>query len=134
MPMQAMLSMAGAAGAIQTDATDLLTFVHTLLGTTDILSGSSRSLLRPSTPVPDRFWHGVMGFCPCDTSATGTVYSGWGHSGDIPGFFSATAYFPATDTTVVVFLNRDIVDGVTFGHDALDGVVEQLARLLEGDA
>lgn len=131
MPMQAMLSMAGAAGAIQTDATDLLTFVHTLLGTTEILSESSRSLLSPSTPVPDRFLHGVMGFCPCETSVVGTLYSGWGHSGDIPGFFSVAVYFPASDTTVVVFVNRDIVDGVTFGHDALDGVVEQLANLLD---
>ena len=133
MPMQAMLSMAGAAGAIQTDATDLLTFVETLLGTTDILSESSRLLLSPPTPVPDRFLHGVMGFCPCQPTDTGTAYSGWGHTGDIPGFFSAAVYFPPSDTTVVIFLNRDIVDGVTFGHDELDGVVEQLARLLDAE-
>jgi len=131
MPMQAMLSMAGAAGAIQTDTSDLLTFVHALLGTTELVSQSSRALLSPRTPVSDRFHHGVMGFCPCATSTTGTVYSGWGHSGDIPGYFSATAYFTASDTTVVVFLNRDSVDGVTFQHDALDGVVEQIALLLE---
>ena len=134
MPMQAMLSMAGAAGAIQTDATDLLTFVHALFGTNELLADASRALLSPDTPVPDRFWHGAMGYCPCETSPAGTVYSGWGHAGDIPGYFSTTAYFPASDTAVVVFLNRDIVNGVTFQHDALDHVIEQVAVLLEDPA
>lgn len=134
MPMQAMLSMAGAAGAIQTDATDLLAFVHALFGTDELLTDASRAFLSPDTPVPDRFWHGAMGYCPCETSSAGTVYSGWGHAGDIPGYFSTTAYFPASDTSVVVFLNRDIVDGVTFQHDALDLVIEQVAVLLEDSA
>ena len=134
MPMQAMLSMAGAAGAIQTDATDLLTFVHALFGTNELLADASRAFMSPDTPVPDRFWHGAMGYCPCETSPVGTVYSGWGHAGDIPGYFSTTAYFPASDTAVVVFLNRDIVDGVTFQHDALDHVIEQVAVLLEDPA
>jgi hypothetical protein len=105
-----------------------------MLGSNELLTESSRALFAPTTPVPDRFHHGAMGFCPCEPKPTGAVYSGWGHSGDFPGYFSATAYFPASDTTLAIFLNRDIVDGVTFQHDALDHVIEQVAVLLEDSA
>jgi hypothetical protein len=72
-----------------------------------------------------------MGFCPCEGTGAETTYTGWGHVGDLPGFFSVGVHYLEAGASIVVFLNRDVVGGQTFDHDFLDPVVERLLEAVK---
>ena len=124
--LRSFLSMAGAAGTMQTDITDLTKYVRALLGTPGLVQPEIRTLMETTTPTSGRHGLASMGFCPCHESSNGRSYSGWGHTGSIPGFFSAAAYFRDSDITVVAYVNSDTRDGALLNDDALDATIEQI--------
>ncbi len=124
--LQSFTSMAGAAGALQTDVNDLARYVRELFRPGGLLSAETVTAMKTTSPLSGRHGMATMGFCPCIDSPTGRQYSGWGHTGSIPGFFSATAYFADGDVTVAVFINSDTSAGSIIGDTALDATIEQL--------
>jgi D-alanyl-D-alanine carboxypeptidase len=128
--LRSFLSMAGAAGTMQTDITDLTKYVRALLGTPGLVQPEIRTLMETTTPTSGRHGLASMGFCPCHESANGRSYGGWGHTGSIPGFFSAAAYFRDSDITVVAYVNSDTRDGALLNDDALDVTIEQLVNTI----
>lgn len=132
MTQDAFLSFGGAAAEIHTDAGGLLTFAHAMLAGADgsrlLHADSLRSLMVPT--AGSRHAVGLMGFCPCPGSGGSAAFAGWGHTGFLPGYLSALAYFPATDVTVVVFVNRDQVDGRMLDSVAVDDTVAEVVKAL----
>jgi D-alanyl-D-alanine carboxypeptidase len=126
MDMRAFTSMAGAAGAVHSDAADLLAFLDALFASDRLLEPSTVRSLQSTELTGIRWGVGPMGFCPCEGTGAATTYTGWGHVGDFPGFFSVGVHYVKAGVSIVVFLNRDVVGGQPFDHGFLDPVVERL--------
>jgi D-alanyl-D-alanine carboxypeptidase len=129
-PQVSLVSFAGAAGAVHSTADDLLTFADALFRKKSIVGASSLS--RMMTPADDGSWyaHGLMRFCPCDDGPAGTHFTGWGHAGNLPGYWSEVVYYPDRDVTVVALINRDAVDGVALDHDVFDDTLKSVLDAL----
>lgn len=130
--LRSFTSMAGSAGALQTDAGDLVRYVREMFRPGGLLSPETITAMEQTTPTSGRHGMATMGFCPCTDTTDGRQYSGWGHTGSIPGFFSATAYFPSSDTAIAMFVNSDTADGKILTDDALDNAIAQLITTTAG--
>lgn len=102
------LGYAGPAGALFSKSKDLARWIHTLFGTTDILSQESIDLMIPnynSTLVKEfKGWDIYKLGCDVDTPAlirNGTKYLAYGHEGDTIGYNSAARYIPQLDIAIV---------------------------------
>jgi D-alanyl-D-alanine carboxypeptidase len=128
-PQEALVSFAGAAGAVHTTADDLLTFADALFRQKRLLGESS--LGRMTTPAEDASWyaHGLMRFCPCD-GGPGS-FTGWGHAGNLPGYWSEVVYYPDRDVIVVAMINRDMVHGVMLDHTVFDPTLEAVLEAVD---
>jgi len=99
-------SWGGAAGALISTVDDLLTYGRALVTGQGLLDDAAQAArLRSFRPAP--------GLGPNVDYGVGLMaIDGWiGHSGDIPGYRAATYHRPASDTTLVVLTNSDIVAG-----------------------
>jgi D-alanyl-D-alanine carboxypeptidase len=127
-PVPELPSMAGAAGAIHTNATDLLTFLDALAGSDRPLDPATVAVMQSTDDTGNRWGLAFMGYCPCTGSGPETTYSGWGHTGHLPGHYSVVVHFAHLDASVVAFINNDTVDGQPVDHTFLDATVEQIAH------
>lgn len=120
-PQTALLSFAGAAGALHSDLDDLLTLLRALFRDRHLLDATS--MQRMMLPAEKGSWYGraAMRFCPCDASGS---YSGIGHGGNLPGYWSVAVYYPALDLAVVAAINRDSVGGVPIDHTVFDATLQ----------
>ncbi|APR75987.1 D-alanyl-D-alanine carboxypeptidase [Minicystis rosea] len=130
-PQQALVSFAGAAGAVHATADDLLTFADALFRKQSVVSKGS--LARMMTPAEEGSWyaHGLMRFCPCDDGPNGTHFTGWGHAGNLPGYWSEIVYYPERDVIIVAMINRDMVNGVALDHPIFDPTLASVLDALE---
>jgi D-alanyl-D-alanine carboxypeptidase len=130
-PQEALVSFAGAAGAVHTTADDLLTFADALFRGHDVVGASS--LARMMTPAESGSWyaHGLMRFCPCADGPNGSKFTGWGHAGNLPGYWSEVVYYPDREVIVVAMINRDMVNGVMLDHHVFDGTLASVLAALE---
>ncbi|MFT3767625.1 MAG: serine hydrolase domain-containing protein [Minicystis sp.] len=119
-PQEALVSFAGAAGAVHTTAGDLLTFADALFRKGSVVGATS--LARMMTPAEGGSWyaHGMMRFCPCADGPNGTRFTGFGHAGNLPGYWSEVVYYPDRDVVIVAMINRDMVNGVALDHAIFD--------------
>jgi D-alanyl-D-alanine carboxypeptidase len=123
-PPQALISFAGAAGAIYTTADDLLTFLDAVMHGEQIVGEAARATMM--TPAAPGSWyaHALMRFCPCADGPGGVAYTGWGHGGNLPGYWSVVVEYPGAgdedDVIVAAMINRDSVDGVALGREVFD--------------
>lgn len=124
-PQQSILSIAGAAGALHSDVRDMLLFVRELLTGERVVSRSSVALMTSAAEPGSWYGHALMRFCPCTNGPDGLVYEGYGHGGNLPGYWSMVAYFPADDLAVAVVLDRDVVDGVALQREDVMALVTE---------
>lgn len=112
-PQNALLSFAGPAGAVTSTTADLLTFADRLLRRSEVLDDTSVL----TTPAETGSWYGhaTMRFCPCADD-----FSGWGHGGNLPGYWSIVVYYPEEDVIVSAMVNRDLIDGVPLEVSVFD--------------
>lgn len=89
LPQAAVLSFAGSAGALHTTTADLLTYADALFRQGAVVSDAGLATMM--TPAAPDAWYGhaTMRFCPCPDGPT--AYTGWGHGGNLPGYWSVTA-------------------------------------------
>jgi D-alanyl-D-alanine carboxypeptidase len=130
-PQQAFLSFAGAAGAIHTTADDLLTFADALFRSDKLVGEDSRRHMMSPAEPESWYAHAMMRFCPCADGPNGTEYSGWGHAGNLPGYWSIVAQYPERDVTVVAMINRDMVNGVMLDHSVFYPTLSAVLDLLK---
>lgn len=99
-------SWGGAAGVMISTVADLLTFGRAVVTGQGLLGQRLQSSrLRSFRPAPEFGDQVAYGLALMSIG-------GWvGHSGDIPGYRSSMYHEPASDTTVVVLTNSDIVAG-----------------------
>ena len=128
MAINPLTSMAGAAGAIHTDAADLLRFFDALFQSDRLLTPQTIRSLQSTGHTSTRWGLGLMAYCPCEGDGAETTYAGWGHTGELPGYFSVAVHYPAPAVSIVVFLNRSANDGQRFDHGFLDPIAERLLR------
>lgn len=121
LPQTSLLSFAGAAGALHSDLTDLLTLLQALFRDGRLLDATS--LKRMMLPAETGSWYGraAMRLCPCDASGS---YSGIGHGGNLPGYWSMAVYYPELDLAVVAAINRDSVGGVAVDRSVFDATLQ----------
>jgi D-alanyl-D-alanine carboxypeptidase len=130
-PQEALVSFAGAAGAVHTTADDLLTFGDAVFRKGSVVD--KPSLARMMTPAESGSWyaHGLMRFCPCADGPDGSAYTGWGHAGNLPGYWSEVVYFPERDVLIVTMINRDMVNGVMLDHTVFTPTLASVLDALE---
>jgi hypothetical protein len=85
------------------------------------------------TPAENGSWyaHGLMRFCPCADGDQGSEYTGWGHAGNLPGYWSEVVYYPDRDVIVVAMINRDMVNGVMLDHTIFNPTLAAVLDALE---
>jgi D-alanyl-D-alanine carboxypeptidase len=127
-PQRAIVSFAGAAGALHSDVADLLRYTRALLAEAAVLGPASIEVMK--TPAEPNSWYGhaLMRLCPCTQGAEGTDYLGLGHGGNMPGYWSMAAHYPSEGLTAVVMINRDVIDGIRLERTALEAILEDVTR------
>lgn len=123
--LPALVSFAGAAGAISSSADDLATFVDALVLGDELLGESSRAMMAMPAEPGSWYAHGLMRFCPCDDGPGGSAFTGVGHGGNLPGYWAVAVAYPGAagaedDVVVVAMINRDSVQGATFDRHVFD--------------
>ena len=116
LPLNAFISVLGAAASVVSTPRDLLTWLPSLYGESDLLSAESRDEM-----VDDRL--GTSGVCPCGPSGS----LGVGHAGLFVGFSTQVAYYPEADLSVVLYVNQ-----APFPSGALEDVIVNALTVLSG--
>ena len=110
------LTSTGAAGAMVSDAADVVTWGNALLRDGSVLGADlthqAHTLGSGDTGL------GVVGFarngiCAASSCPTPTASTPFGHAGSLPGASSLLLYDPGSDTVIVIFTNREPVIGIT---------------------
>jgi D-alanyl-D-alanine carboxypeptidase len=120
-PQRALVSFAGAAGAMQASAGDLMDYLGALLREQVVVSPDSVARMQTLAEPDSWYGHALMHF------ETGSS-EGWGHGGHLPGYWVVAVYYPERDIAVLAMINRDSVDGVALDRDVFDPT---LAAVLE---
>jgi D-alanyl-D-alanine carboxypeptidase len=136
LPPQAILSLAGAAGALHSTATDLLRFQHKLFEGTALLSETSLAHMKVEgekggTFLGAGYGRALMALCPCEETADGRSYAAYGHGGNMPGYWSLASYFPAKQLAVSVMINATAHDGEAIDRSALDAAAQAVFEAVE---
>jgi D-alanyl-D-alanine carboxypeptidase len=125
-PQRSFVSFAGAAGAVHSTIDDLLTFGEALFRDRRVVGEASLAhMMTPAEPGAP-YGRGLMRFCPCDGD-----FSGWGHGGRLPGYFSVVVYYPERDVVIAAMINRDVVSGVSLGPEVFDPTLAAVLRAVE---
>jgi len=122
LPQQAVLSLAGAAGALHSKATDLLRFQHAFFEDSTFLSEAALAHMKTEGDRGASFLGGgygraLMALAP---RADGSGYAAYGHGGNLPGYWSLASYFPEKKLAVTVMINATAHDGEPIDRSALD--------------
>lgn len=111
----AVFTSIGAAGAMVSNAADLITWGNALLRSRtvlgDKLSRQAHTIGKGGTGL-GVLGFGPQGFCVGSQCPPGATFTGYGHAGAIPGAESILLYDAPTDTVVVALTNRQPVDGL----------------------
>ena len=132
LPQQSILSFAGAAGAMESTVEDTLRFLSALFEQGRVVAPSSLATLhRPAAPDA---WYGraLMRFCPCEPAPEGLRYTGFGHGGHVPGYWSVAVHYPAHGVSVVALINRDAVQGVMLERGVFDPTLAAVLDAVSG--
>jgi CubicO group peptidase (beta-lactamase class C family) len=125
-PQQSFVSFAGAAGAVHSTVEDLLELGEAMFRDGRVVGEASLAhMMTPAEPGAP-YGRGLMRFCPCDGD-----FSGWGHGGRLPGYFSVVVYYPERDVVIAAMINRDVVSGVPLGPEVFDPTLASVLRALE---
>lgn len=111
-PVTAFVSVLGAAGGIVSTPADMLTWMHALYATDEVVGRETREQIA-------RGGLGSSAYCPCAPDGTS---GGYGHNGYFPGFGSIAAHYPEHDLSLVIYVNTTPAD--------LTPALEHLAGLL----
>ena len=128
LPQASFLSMAGAAGALHTTASDMLRFMHLLFETGRVVTPQTRTRMLTEVAAGSGYGLGVMLLCPCSSDGKAPHPGGFGHGGHVPGYWSLAAYFPDKRLSVVIAINADAARGALLDRSSLDAA---LARIYE---
>jgi D-alanyl-D-alanine carboxypeptidase len=126
LPQASLLSFAGPAGAVHSTIDDLLSFADALFRKRSVVGADG--LARMMTPAePGSYYgHGLMRFCPCADGVGGNQFTGWGHAGNLPGYWSELVYYPELDLIVAAAIDRDVIDGVALDHAVFDPTLRSI--------
>ena len=123
---EAIVSFAGAAGAVHATTTDLTRFLTVFFEGEQLVRASERDVMMTEGATGSAYGRNLMLFCPCDDTAGTRKYGGFGHGGYLPGYWSLAVYYPAKKLAVAAMINRDSVNGVPIGRDGLDAAAAAL--------
>lgn len=131
LPNTALMSFAGAAGALHSSVDDLLVFGDALFRDRTVLSEASLAHLQTAAAPGSWYAHAMMRGCPCSGEGDATQYTGLGHGGHMPGFWSLLMHYPERDVTIVLVINRDSVNGHALDRDVFDPSLVSVLSALE---
>lgn len=123
---QAIVSTAGAAGAMVSTVDDLTHLADELFRTEHLVRASTRAHMMAEVKPGAGYGRALMLFCPCTGEASARTYAGFGHGGYLPGVWSLVVYYPSKDLSVAMMINRDNIGGAPVGRDPLDRAAQAI--------
>ena len=114
--------------AARADAPITVPGTFRVISTTALSSGRTRcAACTKSTDSP-------IAHASCADGPEGSEYTGWGHAGNLPGYWSAVVYYPERDVIIVTMINRDMVNGVMLDHTIFNPTLSAVLDALEPTA